>query len=110
MAKYLVALTSDPCPLLSAESRALLTPADGVAGLAWWGRDATYGRKSGGVWSHGGYMEGVRTHMYLFPPAANTGPEVDLERQQHWRGAVILTNGEVDYSSIELALKELLFQ
>ena len=79
----------------------MLTPAGGSRGLAWWGLDATYGDRAGGVWTHGGYMHGVRTHMYLYPPASD---DVDAV----WKGAVILTNGEGDYSDVQHLLQNIL--
>ena len=52
-------------------------------GLAWWGRDASYGVRTGGVWAHGGCMQGVRTHVYLWPARRVS--------------VVVLTNGEGSY-------------
>ena len=77
----------------------MLTPISGVGGLAWWGQDAAYGNPAGGEWSHGGFMQGVRTHAYLFPPANGV---------DHWRGSIILTNGEESYAEIDIALRKLL--
>jgi len=62
-----------------------------IGGLAWWGLDAYYGSKNGRSWEHGGYMDGVRSHIYLWP---------------HLRlGAVILANGEGRYSKLEFEIK-----
>ena len=49
-------------------------PRDGVGSLAWWGQDATYMASpfdmGPGLWfAHGGFMEGVRTHIYIWPTA-----------------------------------------
>ena len=41
-------------------------------------------------------MEGVRTHIYIWPA--------------HHVGAVILTNGEVSYSGVESAVRKALAQ
>merc|ERR1712032_1140118 len=71
-----------------------MLPSDFTKGLAWWGRDAKYGNRSGDSWEHGGYMAGVRTHMYLYPDRSE--------------GIVILPNGEVNYSCIQIALQNLL--
>ena len=54
-----------------------LLPDSFIGGLAWWGRDAAYGEKTDlAVWSHGGFMQGVRTHVHLWPRerAAVVGP------------------------------------
>jgi CubicO group peptidase (beta-lactamase class C family) len=55
--------------LLRPASLAEMLPLSGERGLGWWGRDATYGEKGrvGTVWAHGGFMDGVRAHIYLFP-------------------------------------------
>lgn len=60
-------------------------------GLAWWGMDTWYGNKTGRTWEHGGFMDGVRSHMYVWPA--------------HNVGAVILTNGEGSYKSLEFEIK-----
>ena len=77
--------------LLAPASIALMLPPDFRGGLAWWGRDASYGERRGEVWSHGGFMEGVRTHVHLWP--------------NHRVGVVLLQNGEADYSGAMDALK-----
>ncbi len=69
--------TSGHGPRTAARSVRLLAPAsialikmlppDFRGGLAWWGRDASYGERRGQVRSHGGFMEGVRTHVHLWP-------------------------------------------
>jgi CubicO group peptidase (beta-lactamase class C family) len=60
------------CTFLSAESLAEFMPASGARGLGWWGTDATYGEGPGlvPIWTHGGFMDGVRSHVYLWPNAA----------------------------------------
>jgi CubicO group peptidase (beta-lactamase class C family) len=57
---------------LSAESIAELMPASGERGIGWWGADATYGEGPGAVpvWTHGGFMDGIRSHVYLWPNAS----------------------------------------
>ena len=71
LARFLGAFTAGgPNPLLSEAWVLEMLPPDFTRGLAWWGRDAWYGVKSGGVWTHGGFMEGVRTHLYLYPASA----------------------------------------
>ena len=81
--------------------------------LAWWGADATYGgagpepwRGGARCWSHGGFMEGVRTHAYLWPEeagGAGCGGGGGV-----YCGAVVLTNGEACYGGVTTALKRLL--
>lgn len=84
LAKYLLALTAPAgeCPLLRASSLRELLPESFTGGLAWWGRDAMYGvrSQSAAVWTHGGFMEGVRTHVHLWPAKR--------------AATVVLTNGE----------------
>ena len=86
-------------------------------GLAWWGNDIYVSRH--GVlqqrhgdeevvgaklelmagakgWSHGGFMEGVRTHLFWWP-----------ETQ---RGMVILATGEGDYSAVQQSMLRLFAQ
>lgn len=93
LSRLLCALTAPPgqCPLLAPASLAAMLPESGTQGLAWWGRDATYSCRESGLWEHGGFMDGVRTHIYLWPDLSS--------------GAVILTNGTGDYVDIERAVK-----
>lgn len=108
LTKYLLAFTSESgpesescCPILSQASRQLLLPNDMCKGLAWWGMDTSYGDRHGISWTHGGYMEGVRTHFYLFPPTDRRQPP-----STRWEGYIILTNGESSYEEISDALEE----
>ena len=91
----LAAFTGDPaaCSLLSASSVASMLPASGAGGLAWWGHDATYGEKDTRcvVWAHGGFMDGMRSHVYLYP------------RQQ--LGIVLVQNGEAPYEDAVRAIR-----
>ncbi len=72
-----------PMAFLSASSLAEMMPASGEGGLAWWGADATYGEGKGGCvsWAHGGFMDGVRTHVWLWPAV-----RVGLVHLQNWEG------------------------
>ena len=93
--RLLAELTSSPqdCRLLSPASVALMLPADGRDGLAWWGVDASYGEKTfphGMCWTHGGFMEEVRTHIYWWPAARVA--------------AAVLQTGEDEYESVRAAL------
>jgi hypothetical protein len=96
MLLYLRDLTSCSSRLISDESRQLLMSSSMTGGLAWWGRDATYGSERGNVWMHGGSMQGIRTHTYIWPPTSRDGGT---------KGAIILTNGSSSYLSIERALQ-----
>jgi hypothetical protein len=67
---FLTTFTAEQPLILSAASRDLMLPPSFRGGLAWWGGDATYGEKAaplGAVWSHGGFMHGIRSHVYLWP-------------------------------------------
>ncbi|GAB5353881.1 hypothetical protein AAMO2058_000072200 [Amorphochlora amoebiformis] len=76
---------------LTGEDMKQMLPPGYVNGLAWWGKDATYGDKRGGVWTHGGFMPGVRSHMYFWPDKKV--------------GAVFLSNGVGSYTNLEKNLK-----
>tara|TARA_B110001452_G_scaffold93637_1_gene77303 strand:- start:102 stop:1274 length:1173 start_codon:yes stop_codon:yes gene_type:complete len=93
LAKYLQALTAPPgqCRLLTEASLRQLLPDDFREGLAWWGRDAWYGVRdeAAQVWTHGGFMQGVRTHVHLWP----------LRRA----ATVVLTNGEDEEAKDQIA-------
>lgn len=85
-----------PPRILSPASVAAMLPATFTGGLAWWGRDADYGEKRPGVWarcwSHGGFMDGIRTHVHLWPGTGVGG-----------RGSaavVLLQNGEGPYYAV----------
>ncbi len=64
-----------------------LIPPTLTDGLGWWGSDTWYGDPNGVYWSHGGFMNGIRTQLNYYP-ADNAG-------------LVILTNGEGNYSDIQ---------
>jgi len=72
--------------LLKPETVQEMLPEDFRNGLAWWGRDTWYGETCGGVWTHGGHMTGVRTHVYFFPKDKSV--------------ILILTNDETPYDTI----------
>lgn len=79
-------MPSPPNAILSDASLAEMLPTTFCDGLAWWGMDASYGVRGGGVWAHGGYMDGVRSHIFLWP--------------QHRLGLVFMQNGEASYDHI----------
>lgn len=91
LARYLLAFTGPSCSVLNRASLEELFPSDFTSGLAWWGRDAAYGDPRGCVWQHGGFMQGVRSHIYLWPTQR--------------AGMVILTNGSRPYGDISQALR-----
>jgi len=90
--KFFTAGTVDGVALLKPETVRLMCPEDYCNGLGWWGKDTWYGDKAGGVWTHGGFMVGIRTKVSFFP-------EKKLV-------ILILTNAEVSYDSIYMALKK----
>eukprot|EP00658_Telonema_sp_P-2_P040816 TRINITY_DN29192_c0_g1_i1.p1 TRINITY_DN29192_c0_g1~~TRINITY_DN29192_c0_g1_i1.p1 ORF type:complete len:189 (+),score=22.35 TRINITY_DN29192_c0_g1_i1:239-805(+) len=100
LCKWLLLLTApradpDHC-VLSRTSIAEMLPASFERSLAWWGMDALYGERIPGVYSHGGFMQGVRTHIYLWPATA----------EDSWgAGCVVLLNGEADYSHVVAEMK-----
>lgn len=73
--------------LISPESFQLMLPENMNNGFAWWGSDTWYGNPNGNFWSHGGFMNGVRTQINYYPTDSS--------------GLIILTNGEGNYLSIQ---------
>ena len=68
-----------------------MVPEDMNNGFAWWGKDTWYGDPFGNYWSHGGYMNGVRTQINYYPFDST--------------GLIILTNGEGNYTPIQNQLE-----
>ena len=67
---FVRAFTDAQSSFLTPESRAMMLPSSNVQGLGWWGADATYGEGLSAdcaVWAHGGFMEGIRSHVFLWP-------------------------------------------
>lgn len=93
--RFLRLFTGPPSPVLSQASIATMLPTDFRGGLAWWGRDAAYGKHDEDVWTHGGYMQGVRSHVYLWP--------------QHRRAMVCVLNGEGVYESLAKSMQAVIF-
>lgn len=73
--------------IISPESFQLMLPENMNDGFAWWGSDTWYGDPNGNYWSHGGYMNGVRTQINYYPSDSS--------------GLIILTNGEGNYLTIQ---------
>ncbi|MFT4662202.1 MAG: CubicO group peptidase (beta-lactamase class C family) [Patiriisocius sp.] len=74
-------------PLFSQEIFQAIVPESLTNGLAWWGTDTWWGDPQGNYWSHGGYMNGVRTQLNYYPSDST--------------GLIILTNGEGSYNAIQ---------
>ena len=100
LARYLLAVTGDGAAprLLSDASWREMFPSGFTRGLAWWGRDAQhdggYGVADHAFWSHGGFMDGARSHAFYWPARA--------------AGMVVLLNGERGYSDIAATLEGVL--
>ena len=114
--RFAAQFTAPPgdCALLRATSLAEMLPVSGEGGLAWWGRDATYGEKGrvGTVWAHGGFMDGVRAHLFLFPRqrlaiALAQNGEDDYENLTHAAEQAIADAAEALDPNGELALSDI---
>ncbi len=90
---FLQELTSpNPSTLLPSKLLSQMFPDHFRGGLAWWGRDAVYGERGDlEVWSHGGFMEGVRSHIYFWPKAK--------------AGLVLMQNCEDPYTEVVERIK-----
>ena len=55
--------------ILGAPARARMQPPGGAGGLAWWGRDFGYSLAAG-AWQHGGFMQGIRSHAFVWAGGA----------------------------------------
>lgn len=136
---FLAALSSGPshCPLFRTPRgyQMMLPPPANNGGeyrgaLAWWGVDTWWGGAGSELWrggrcswAHGGFMEGVRSHAYLWPathgglqggrtlqtrPAHGAPAYAGASGECGYCGAVVLTNGESCYGTVTAALKRLL--
>ena len=88
---------TEPKHVLGFESIKAMFPSTGRGALAWWGMDAQYSEKRQGQFEHGGFMQGVRTHIYLWPRS----PEA-----KHASGCVVLLNGEASYDGVVSSIKQ----
>jgi len=68
-----------------------IVPPTMTTGFGWWGKDTWYGDPNGNYWSHGGFMNGVRTQLNYYPADST--------------GLIILTNGEGSYNAIQQLLE-----
>ncbi len=59
-----------PPTILSGAAVARMLPPDDTRALAFWGRGFPLIRKRSGAWEHGGFMQGVRSHAYVWPGGA----------------------------------------
>lgn len=91
--------TTEAEHVLSAESIQAMLPSTGRGALAWWGMDAQYSDKRQGQFEHGGFMQGIRTHIYLWPRSPGATRAC---------GCVVLLNGEASYESVVSVIKRLL--
>ncbi len=91
LANFLIAYTQggnfQGFELLQPTTFATVVPEDMMNGFGWWGKDTWYGDTSGTFWSHGGFMDGVRTQLNYYPSDES--------------GLIILTNGEGSYGPIQ---------
>ncbi len=65
-------------------------------GFGWWGKDTWYGDPTGNYWSHGGFMNGVRSQLNYYPTDS--------------AGLIILTNGEGFYQDIQNKMEEFMHE
>ncbi len=95
LANFLIAYTQkgkfEGQTLVNASTFASIVPDNRQNGFAWWGKDTWWGDPDGNFWSHGGYMNGVRTQLNYYPDDST--------------GLIILTNGEGNYLPIQNQLE-----
>ena len=77
--------------LLQSSTFDAVVPENMMNGFGWWGIDTWWGDASGNFWSHGGFMDGVRTQLNYYPSDST--------------GLIILTNGEGSYGAIQNKLE-----
>lgn len=98
LSNFLIAFTQhgnfEGNEIISSPTFQTMLPEDMTNGFAWWGVDSWWGDSQGDFWSHGGYMNGVRTQLNYYPADSS--------------GLIILTNGEGSYSAIQNKLEEYL--
>ena len=96
LSQFLIAITQkgiyNSFELIDQVSFLEMLPTTMTNGLGWWGQDTWYGDPNGDYWSHGGYMNGIRTQLNYYPSDST--------------GFIILTNGEGNYSQIQNKLEE----
>lgn len=91
LANFLIAYTLEGqfngVQLVTPATFQTIVPSTMTNGFGWWGKDTWYGDPTGNFWSHGGFMNGVRTQLNYYPADST--------------GLIILTNGEGSYAAIE---------
>jgi len=91
LSQFLIAYTQrgvyEDITLFDTTTFQMLVPPDLSNGFGWWGMDTWWGDPSGTYWSHGGFMNGVRTQLNYYPDDSS--------------GLIILTNGEGNYQDIQ---------
>lgn len=96
LSNFLIAYTQggifENIQLFNSSTFGTIVPEDMTNGFGWWGTDTWWGDPSGNFWSHGGFMNGVRTQLNYYPTDSS--------------GLIILTNGEGDYFSIQKKLED----
>lgn len=80
--------------LVEANTFENIVPSNMNNGFGWWGKDTWYGDPTGSFWSHGGFMNGVRTQLNYYPADST--------------GLIILTNGEGAYGNIQDKMESLI--
>ena len=95
LANFLIAYTQggnfEGFELVAPSTFESVIPTNMMNGFGWWGMDTWYGDMNGNFWSHGGFMDGIRTQLNYYP---NNGT-----------GLIILTNGEGSYQAIQNELE-----
>ncbi|MGB0425217.1 MAG: serine hydrolase domain-containing protein, partial [Flavobacteriales bacterium] len=96
LSRFLLAITQgghiDNQELISENTFNAMLPESMTNGFGWWGTDTWYGDPEGNFWSHGGFMNGVRTQLNYYPESES--------------GLIILTNGQGNYTAIQNALED----
>jgi CubicO group peptidase (beta-lactamase class C family) len=77
------------CPnVVTAASRERMQPPAGDRGLAWWGSAFRYSCRAG-AWEHGGFMQGVRSHAFVWPAGALVLLFSAEDRYETWAAALV---------------------
>ncbi|MFT4762222.1 MAG: CubicO group peptidase (beta-lactamase class C family) [Paraglaciecola sp.] len=96
LANFLIAYTQkgifQGTVLVNEDTFNSLVPESMTDGFGWWGTDTWWGDSAGNFWSHGGFMNGVRTQLNYYPTDST--------------GLIILTNGQGNYQAIQNKLEE----
>jgi len=91
LSQFLITYTQagiyEDAALFSQNTFDMIVPASMTEGFGWWGTDTWWGDPDGEYWSHGGFMNGVRTQLNYYPDDST--------------GLIILTNGEGNYAEIQ---------